>query len=161
MLVLAAMLLPHAMLPLMTPRAAVLSMSADPNNLALQRDRGRGAYHLSAELSENDVVAFQTGTWLVDNVAVGDGSPPCMQLARVDVLQINWTTNGEHGWLRCTAMETSGDGESLKLREDEDIEVGPEQLLASIPVSWDEDGLNARMLCELPPADELLMRTEE
>ena len=56
-------------------------------------------------------------------------------------------------------MEACDDG-GLQLREDEEIEVGPEQLLASIPVEWDEDGLNARVLCELPPA-ELLMATED
>ena len=48
------------------PRAAVLLSASAERGLALQRDRGRGAYHLCAELEENDVIAFQTGTWLVE-----------------------------------------------------------------------------------------------
>ena len=72
----------------------------------LQRDCGRGQEHLSARLEEGDVCVYQVGTWMVDNVPVGPGDPPRLLLARVDCLQINWTTDCEHGRILATAVST-------------------------------------------------------
>lgn len=137
--------------------SAALSFSIE-----LQASHGRGPHHLSAELVEGDVVAYQTATWLVDNVEVGDGSPPCLRLARVDVLQINWTHNCEHGLVRGTALELDTEasaedaGRVLSL-EDEDIDFDPSQLVARLSAAWSEDGLSARLAERLPPDESLLV----
>ena len=85
----------------------------------LQRDCGRGQEHLSARLEEGDVCVYQVGTWMVDNVPVGPGDPPRLLLARVDCLQINWTTDCEHGRILATAVSRR-DGDALRI--DEDVE---------------------------------------
>lgn len=95
---------------------------------------GRGEDHLSARIDEGDVVVYQTGTWFVDGVAVGDGSDPTVAYARVDNLQIVWTHNCEHGVVRGLALELNEDGRFIE--DDEGVEFGPEQLLAKIPVDW-------------------------
>ena len=111
---------------------------------------GRGDFHLSAALSEHDVVVYQTGTWFVDGVAVGDGDtsrPPSFEYAAVDNLQIVWSHNCEHGVVRAWKMklvlvnddvdETLADCNKQRLvRTDEAVEFGPEQLVARIPVLW-------------------------
>ena len=108
---------------------------------------GRGVDHLSYDLADDDVVAFQVGTWLVDSVEVGDGSTPRLCFARVDNVQINWTHNCEHGVIRGTALElVDGDPPRLRLREDVDVEFGPEQLLARIPCDKDSGEIE----CPLP-----------
>ena len=102
---------------------------------------GRGEMHLSAILEEGDVVVYQTGTWYVDGVEVGDGTPATFRYALVENVQIVWTHNCEHGVVR---------GLSLKLQEKnskqqfvrhgfEEIEFGPEQLVARIPVKWESE----------------------
>ncbi|KAL3924423.1 MAG: hypothetical protein SGPRY_003921 [Prymnesium sp.] len=48
-------------------------------------------------LEVGDICVYQVGSWMVDWVTVGPGLPPRLLLARVDVLQINWTTDCEHG----------------------------------------------------------------
>ena len=126
------------------------------NGLELQSSFGRGAYHLSALLDDDDVVAYQTGTWLVDAVEVGDGSPPLLELARVDCLQINWTHNCEHGLVRGTKLCVDEDDSMLLRVQDEDVEFDPSQLLARVAVTWGEDGDSARLVSALPPATSLL-----
>jgi hypothetical protein len=46
------------------------------------------------------LVVYQTGTWTVDGVQVGDGTPPKWQYARVENVQIVSTHNCEHGVIR-------------------------------------------------------------
>ena len=96
--------------------------------IELQSAFGRGNAHLSWNVEDGDIVVYQVGTWLVDNVEVGDGSPARMRFARVDNVQINWTHNCEHGVIRGTAMYLGGDGSTLDLDEEEEIQFGPEQV---------------------------------
>jgi hypothetical protein len=110
------------------------------------KNYGRGDMHLSAVLEESDVVVYQTGTWYVDGVQVGDGSPPAYHYALVDNVQIVWTHNCEHGVIRGLSLElvendTDGDNDGKKFQRltqmqglARDIEFGPEQLVARIPV---------------------------
>jgi hypothetical protein len=115
---------------------------------------GRGEYHLSAAVEEGDVVVYQTGTWLVDGVPVGDGSPADWKLARLETIQIIWTHNCEHGVLRGIAVKVLDDDDgSGRCRNtvgydyDGDdggeqimtmVEFGPEQLVARLPIIWDD-----------------------
>lgn len=121
-------------------------------NIDFQSDAenfGRGDFHLSAALSENDVVVYQTGTWFVDGVPVGDDSlPPSFEYTAVDNLQIVWSHNCEHGVVRGWKMKPMDvvlpqDYEQLAdckhqrlVRTDEQVDFGPEQLVARIPVMW-------------------------
>ena len=119
--------------------------------LELQRDCGRGQDHLSARLLEGDVAVYQTGTWMVDWVAVGPGAPPRLLLARVDCLQINWTIDCEHGRIIGTAI-SSLEGNQLRVAEEEEyagVEFGPEQLVARIPADWADDQ-SGTLLAPLP-----------
>ena len=138
-------------------RAAAAVCSA---SIELQHDSyGRGNQHLSYDLEEGDVVAYQTGTWLVDSVEVGDGSPAKLNFARVDVVQINWTHNCEHGMVHGTALHLAEGRNCLDLDEsnDEDgqIQFGPEQLIGRFPCTW--TGSSALMDLPLPPEDSLLV----
>ena len=95
---------------------------------------GRGEMHLSAILEEGDVVVYQTGSWFVDGVAVGEDVPPSFEYCSIETIQVVWTHNCEHGVLRGTKVELKEDG---TLRVDpsyEQVEFGPEQLLARVPV---------------------------
>jgi hypothetical protein len=118
----------------------------------LARDGGRGHEHLSAWLEEGDVCVFQTGQWMVDSVVVGPGTPPRLLLARVDCLQINWTTDCEHGRVIATAINHL-EGDLVRIDEIEEfsgVEFGPEQLVARVPAQW-EDELSGQLLSPLPP----------
>merc|ERR1712147_243595 len=59
---------------------------------------GRGADHPAAFLEDGDLVAYQTGAWDVDGVAVGDGEDE-IALAFVTLVQLVFTHNCEHGWI--------------------------------------------------------------
>ena len=120
-----------------------LAAEKDPA-LELQSDEslyGRGEFHLSAALQDNDVVVYQTGTWKVDGVKVGDGSPAAWRYARVENIQIVWTHNCEHGVVRAVALEPVFSQNTTPLFKvtEEHIEFGPEQLIARIPTEWDDD----------------------
>ena len=107
---------------------------------------GRGEFHLSADLNEGDVVAYQSGSWLVDGVLVGEGKAPKIEYCQIETIQVVWTHNCEHGVLRGMELRKSGDGKSPLTLEvtGEAVEFGPEQLLARIPVEWDgESSLEA------------------
>lgn len=134
----------------------------------LQSDCGRGQEHLSARLVEGDVCVYQVGTWLVDWVSVGPGEPPRLLLARVDCLQINWTTDCEHGRILATAV-SARDGNALHIDEDVEyagIEFGPEQLIARVPVAWTDEytgtllaPLPDMLAASLPEEEELVVET--
>jgi hypothetical protein len=110
------------------------------------KNYGRGDMHLSAALEESDVVVYQTGTWYVDGVQVGDGNPPAYHYALVDNVQIVWTHNCEHGVIRGLSLElvehdTDGDNDEENIQRltqmqgvARHIEFGPEQLVARVPV---------------------------
>lgn len=109
---------------------------------------GRGDQHLSASLDRGDVVVFQTGIWFVDGVEVGDGSSssPSFQYGAVETIQIVWTHNCEHGVIRVwplNVIEDVEDGQHYLAINDADecTEFGPEQLVAKLPLVW-EDGVD-------------------
>ena len=132
------------------PRGAPRISSVDAS-IELQQDCGRGQEHLSARLTEGDVCVYQVGTWMVDNVLVGSGDPARFLLARVDVLQINWTTDCEHGRIIGTACQLDGEA-GVHIDEDTEyagIEFGPEQLVARGPAEW-IDEYSAELLSPLP-----------
>ena len=109
----------------------------------LQQDCGRGQEHLSARLDEGDVCVYQVGTWMVDAVTVGSGKPPRLLCVRCDVIQINWTTDMEHGRIIATPISRI-EGSSVHVDEDEEfagVEFGPEQLVARVPADWADDYL--------------------
>ena len=116
---------------------------------------GRGQQHLSAGLQEGDVVAYQVGTWLVDNVEVGDDEPARLEYARVEFLQLVWTNDCEHGYIHATALSYDGD-RTMAVVEDEDIQFGPEQLVARCQATWDDDSGSATLAEPLPPEESLL-----
>ena len=105
---------------------------------------GRGDRHLSATLDEGDLVVYQTGTWTVDDVEVGDGTEPVRCLAIVDNLQVVWTHNCEHGVIRGLAVEVESSSQRSRraILADplDNVEFGPEQLVARIPVAWEDEG---------------------
>lgn len=118
--------------------------------------------HLSALLQERDVVVYQTGTWEVDGVEVGDGNPPSYAYCVVETLQIVWTHNCEHGFISGLAVtigeddDNENDEQSSVCREKvrvvsplEFVDFGPEQLVARIPVNWINDN-EAELLVKMP-----------
>jgi hypothetical protein len=126
---------------------------ATSTSIDFQSAFGRGEHHLSALLEEGDVVVYQTGTWLVDGVEVGDGTEPQFHLCRIDTLQVVWTHNCEHGVLRGLQVErrTNDGSEEHDYHPTKlittgtttgtliDVEFGPEQLVARLPVTWNDD----------------------
>jgi len=117
------------------------TLSVHASALELQRDCGRGLEHLSARLHEGDLCVYQVGTWHVDYTPVGSGAPPRLLIARVDVLQLNWAGDHEHGRIIGTAIN-SVNGSVVHVQECEPhgaVEFGPEQLIARIPADWESD----------------------
>ena len=127
----AGYVLPPSVGSVARPRARVAAVQC---RIELQSAFGRGNAHLSWNVEDGDIVVYQVGTWLVDNVEVGDGSAARMRFARVDNVQINFTHNCEHGVIRGTAMRLGEDGTSLNLDEEDEIQFGPEQVCAAPPV---------------------------
>ena len=86
-----------------------------------------------------------------DGVLVGDG-PPTFEYCQVETLQVVWTHNCEHGVVRGRMLQPyaekqdndpqQGDGALNRLLHlstgsfYNEVEFGPEQLLARIPVQW-------------------------
>ena len=106
---------------------------------------GRGDFHLSAALEEGDLVVYQTGTWFLEGVELGDGSPIAFRYGVVENMQVVWTHNCEHGVIRCveavvddTARDTGAAVFSIN-DPPIDVEFGPEQLVARVPVEWDTE----------------------
>lgn len=132
-----------------TPIFPRSSSSSTPNRIIeYQSDHGRGTDHLSYLLEDGDVVAYQSGTWSVDGVEVGDGTPPVLNYCCVgDHSQIVFTHNLEHGVVRGWRVLPSSkdDGNHLFFTE-EDVEFGPEQLVARLPVEWDNERVKATCL---------------
>lgn len=118
--------------------------------------------HLSALLSEGDVVAYQTGSWLVDGVPVGD-TPPAMAWCRIESIQVVWTHNCEHGVLRGFPLDWNGDrllGKSEAGGGDELVEFGPEQLLARIPIIATKENDQYKSVADLSDCQTWLQKVE-
>ena len=114
---------------------------------------GRGEMHLSAVLDMDDIVVYQTGTWTVDGVEVGDGGPLEFCYGKVETIQLVWTHNCEHGVIRALPLQLI-DGRVLQIEDDEEcIEFGPEQLIAKLPLEWNEETQSAESSVAL--SDEL------
>ena len=104
---------------------------------------GRGISHISADLDEGDIIAYQDGTWYVDGTEVGDGSPPRVRYMQVDTIQLVWTHDCEHGVINGFDLVVAGDdgapfgavglGSHFISKEENYVQVGPEQVLARIP----------------------------
>ena len=111
---------------------------------------GRGDMHLSAVLNERDIVVYQTGTWEVDGVEVGDGSPASYNYSIVDTIQLVWTHNCEHGFIRGMSVSIDPESGMVKVKSPlEFIDFGPEQLVARLPVAWISEN-EAQLLVKLP-----------
>lgn len=110
------------------------------NNLELQSDDeyGRGEMHLSAVLNEGDVVIYKTGLWEVDGVQVGDGEETNYEYGIIDTIQVVWTHNCEHGFIRGMKIILDREGKKLSILQPyEFIDFGPEQLYARIKeIDW-------------------------
>mmetsp|Transcript_35215 Transcript_35215/g.112561 ORF Transcript_35215/g.112561 Transcript_35215/m.112561 type:complete len:354 (-) Transcript_35215:35-1096(-) len=135
------------------PSVSMSSLPDAPAAAALQEDFGRGQHHLSTLLEEGNVVAYQVGTWLVDNVEVGPGTPPRCLFCRVDYLQLNWSHNCEHGVIGGTRLLLDGGGDPscvMALDESKEVSFGPEQLLARLPAEWSADAGTATLRCPMP-----------
>ena len=124
-----------ALTALLVTRSAALAFPLRRRNLPLARraaEGGRGLDHLSAALEEGDLVLYQTGSWTVDGVSVGDGDEPALAYAVVDTLQLVFTHNCEHGWIYGSALECDADGALRPPDGDTFVQFGPEQLLARL-----------------------------
>mmetsp|Transcript_24494 Transcript_24494/g.31356 ORF Transcript_24494/g.31356 Transcript_24494/m.31356 type:complete len:198 (-) Transcript_24494:37-630(-) len=115
---------------------------------------GRGVDHISADINEGDVIAYQDGTWFVDGTEVGDGSPATVRYCLVDTVQIVWTHDCEHGLVYgfdLTVADNNDDqvssdehGANIKkgnifiIQNESYVQCGPEQILCRIPVSSTE-----------------------
>ena len=137
----------------------IMKMTAAATKIDFQADHGRGEDHLSAFLEEGDVVMYQTGTWYVDGVEVGYGTTPKLEWAKIDNLQVVWSHNCEHGVLRGISLKEkevlhSNDNNDDDNKDNNDrnhrrhlcqvepldiVEFGPEQLIARVPVVWEDD----------------------
>jgi hypothetical protein len=110
------------------------------NNLELQSDDeyGRGEMHLSAVLNEGDVVIYKTGLWEVDGVQVGGGEETNYEYGIIDTIQVVWTHNCEHGFIRGMKVILDREGKKLSILQPyEFIDFGPEQLYARIKeIDW-------------------------
>ncbi|CAB9518800.1 expressed unknown protein [Seminavis robusta] len=139
------------LLPMVQATKGEIEFQSDESNY------GRGEMHLSAVLDIGDVVVYQTGTWLVDGVQVGDGSPPKYEYGLVETIQLVWTHNCEHGVIRALPLALLEDGEAqvLRIEEEECIEFGPEQLVAKLPLQWDEGASEATVESPLELSEEL------
>lgn len=137
---------------------------------------GRGIDHISADINEGDVIAYQEGTWYVDGTEVGDGSPAIVRYCLVDTVQIVWTHDCEHGLVYGFDLTVAHNDEdvsyesgvivkkgSMFIVENESyVQCGPEQILCRVPVSltelkWKNDAIQAyASLTEFNPADEMM-----
>ena len=100
-------------------------------------------------VNEGDVVVYQTGSWMVDGVVVGDSIEPSFEYCQVETIQVVWTHNCEHGVLRGIALELLQDQCFVPVEPLQPVEFGPEQLVARIPVQWMDDSSQAKSLVDL------------
>ena len=129
------------------------SSRINDNNIEYQSDSsqfGRGDMHLSAVLNEKDVVVYQIGTWEVDGVEVGDGNPASFKYCVIETMQVVWTHNCEHGFIRGLSVNISVDDCRVNIVSPlEFVDFGPEQLVARLPVNWISDD-EAEVLATIP-----------
>lgn len=148
-------------------RCPKLDNSCSPQIVDRQSDAkyGRGISHISADLSEGDIIAYQDGTWLVDGSEVGDGSPPIIRFMKVDTIQLVWTHNCEHGVINgfdvnCSTIGAIEVGNHFVVTDDY-VQVGPEQVVARIPTVLMEDNISEHEIwlseAMFNPQDEMTM----
>jgi hypothetical protein len=138
---------------------------------------GRGIDHISADINEGDVIAYQDGTWFVDGTEVGDGSPSVVRYCLVDTVQIVWTHDCEHGLVYgfdLVVVDNEGKvscdepgaivkkGSVFVIEDESYVQCGPEQILSRIPVSsteikWKEDTKQAyTSIVDFNPVNEIM-----
>ncbi|KAL7434243.1 hypothetical protein ACHAXM_003962 [Skeletonema potamos] len=139
---------------------------------------GRGINHISADLNEGDIIAYQDGTWYVDGTEVGNGSPATVRYVLVDTVQIVWTHDCEHGLVYGFDLIVAGnDGQvvscdasgpiiekgSIFIIQDEYVQCGPEQILCRIPTvsatkpNWKEFTKQAYVaIADFDPEEEMM-----
>ena len=127
------------------------------NNIDRQSDSnkyGRGVDHISADLKEGDVIAYQAGTWYIDGLSeVGDGSPSFVRYMVVDTIQLIWTHDCEHGVINgydLLVEDASNEDQIVEMKSkfiprDEYLQIGPEQILAKIPTHHLHDNDTSRL----------------
>lgn len=123
------------------------------NDIEFQSDSsryGRGEYHLSAALNERDIVVYQTGSWMVDGVLVGNGEETTFEYGIVDTIQVVWTHNCEHGYIRGMRVSINYEENTVHVIEPlEFIDFGPDQLYARVPVEWTSETIGI-LLATIP-----------
>lgn len=123
------------------------------NDLDLQSDTstyGRGEYHLSASLQERDVVIYQVGSWTVDGVVVGNGEETTFEYGVVDTIQVVWTHNCEHGYIRGMRVSINHEERTVHVLEPlQFIDFGPDQLYARVPIEWTSEN-KGKLLASIP-----------
>lgn len=138
---------------LLAKRKLMFQASALEKPIEYQSDSstyGRGDMHLSAVLDEGDVVVYKTGTWEVDGVEVGNGNPTAYEFCLVETMQIVWTHNCEHGYIRGMEVKIGSDNNKLEVVSPLNfVDFGPEQLVARLPLNWINDS-EAELLATLP-----------
>ena len=145
----------------------------DNDNIDRQSDSnkyGRGVDHISADLNEGDVIAYQAGTWYIDGLSeVGDGSPSYVRYMVVDTIQLVWTHDCEHGVINgydLLVEDASNEDQIVEIKSkfistDEYLQIGPEQLLAKIPTHQIHDNDTSRprwlSMSNFHPKEELII----
>ncbi|KAJ8606218.1 hypothetical protein CTAYLR_010538 [Chrysophaeum taylorii] len=107
---------------------------------------GRGYDHITATLEEGDLILYRDGSWLVDEVPVGDDEPT-LRFASVNLVQLVWTHNCEHGWVYGMSADVD-DHFRVSVDESNEVQVGPEQVVARLFTSDDELDDESRRLVD-------------
>lgn len=158
--------------------ASSLRLHAQIDRQSDKSKYGRGIDHISADINEGDVIAYQDGTWFVDGTEVGDGSPSIVRYCLVDTVQIVWTHDCEHGLVygfdlvvldndeQVSCVEEPGaivkKGSVFIIEDESYVQCGPEQILSRIPVApteieRKEDTKQAyTSIVEFNPVDEIM-----
>ena len=94
---------------------------------------------------------YQTGSWTVDGVSVGSGDETKYEYGIVDTIQIVWTHNCEHGFIRGMRVSIDHEINTVKILEPLDfIDFGPDQLYARLPIKWVNEK-EGKLLATIPP----------
>ncbi len=160
-----------------SPHSRLTSLHEQIDRQSDKSKYGRGMDHISADINEGDVIAYQEGTWYVDGTEVGDGSPATVRYCLVDTVQIVWTHDCEHGLVygfdltvahndEDVSCDESGaiikKGSTFIIENESYVQCGPEQILCRIPVSstemtWKNDAIQAYASnTDFSPADEIM-----
>ena len=121
-------------------------------NTEWSSNENKGHDHLSAFIQEDDIVIYRTGTWYIDNIEVGDGTPATLQAGIVRAVQLVWSHDCEHGCIyiepliptSSSNINTNTDDYDMLIKLDDDdnsvlAAFGPEQLVAVLAIDVIDD----------------------